>query len=198
MPTLAKYRFLTGDKQFDDLLTRRASAYVRYRLKGDGAGLEAALESTAAALRVNWPGYTSEVRWTDRVVRFPSGWLRHCGRKAASPDTALLYSSATGDPGGVGYFPMNAVRWLTPPRDISALVVESSTTHLTAQLFHFGSEPRKLGAELYLLKPGRYQVEVAREGKTVLGEAIEVRGPRTRLELVLPPRVVCTLRVHLR
>ena len=198
MPTLAKYRFLTGDKQFDDLLVRRASAYVRYRLQRDRAGLESALKSTAAALRVNWPGYTTEVRWTDRVLRFPSGWLGHCGYKQSSPDTNLLYSSATGDPGGVGYFPMNAVRWLTPPRDIAALVLDNSTTHLTAQLFHFGAQPRKLAAELYLLKPGRYQLEVTREGKTVLGDPIDVRGPRTRVDLMLPPRVACTLRVHLR
>ena len=195
MPTLAKYRFLTGDTQFDDLLRADASAYVRYRLFGDQEGLAKGLKTCAEALRVNWPGYTSEVRWTDRVIRFPGGWLRHCGHKLPSPDPGLVYSSATGDPGGVGYFPMNAVRWRTPPRDIAALVTDNTTKYLKARLFHFGERPRELEAELYLLATGRYGCELRAGGRLVSDDRFAVTGPRTRITLTLPPRVPCTLHV---
>jgi len=193
MPTLAKYRFLTGDAQFDGLLRADASAYVRYRLFGDQEGLAKGLKTCAEALRVNWPGYTSEVRWTDRVIRFPGGWLRHCGHKLPSPDPGLVYSSATGDPGGVGYFPMNAVRWLTPPRDIAALVTDNTTKYLKARLFHFGEKPRKMAAELYLLKPGAYDYTLSDGPKAAAVGTVRVTGRRTRIEFTLPPRVTCAL-----
>src|SRR5690606_6678849 len=99
--------------------------------KRDWESLTKALDRTAQALRINFPGYTSEVRYTDRVLRFPAifgenGMYPEAREVSAEPDTNLLYSTATGDPGGALYFPMNAVRWLTPPRDIAALVTESS------------------------------------------------------------------------
>ncbi|MFW6163846.1 MAG: hypothetical protein ACODAJ_13835, partial [Planctomycetota bacterium] len=195
MPTLAKYRVLTGDEQFDDLLQADAPAYVRYRLFDDQEALARSLERCAEALRVNWPAWTREVRWTDRVLRFPGGWLAHCGHRLPRPNPGLLYSSATGDPGGVGYFPLNAVRWLTPPRDLAALVTDSTTTSLKARLFHFGDEPRTLKAELYLLAAGRYACEVRSPEGLVRDDRVAVTGPRTRIALTLPPRVLCTVHV---
>ncbi|MFB3905066.1 MAG: hypothetical protein ACE15E_16570 [Acidobacteriota bacterium] len=46
-----------------------------------------------------------------------------------------LYSRATGDPGSPLVFPLNAVRWLTPPRQIAALVTHSSHDRFSAELF---------------------------------------------------------------
>ena len=195
MPTLAKYRFLTGDARFDDLLRGDAPGYIRYRLFRDPDRLAKGLKTCAEALRVNWPGYTSEVRWTDRVIRFPGGWLAHCGHRLPSPDPGLVYSSATGDPGGVGYFPMNAVRWLTPPRDIAALVTDNTTQYLKADLFHFGERPRKMAAELYLLKPGVHEYTLSDGRSAVALGSVRATGPRTRIEFTVPPRVLCTLRV---
>jgi hypothetical protein len=197
MGTLAKYRFLTGDKQFDDLLTGKASPYARFRLRGDLAGLTAGLKTCVEALRVNWEGYTSEVRWTDRVLRFPGGYLAHTQHPLPSPNPRLLYSSATGDPGDIGYFPMNAVRWLTPPRGIAALVVDNSPRHLTAKLFHFGDKPRHMAAELYLLEVGQYRFELSDEPRqrVVASSAFRVLGPRTPMKLSLPPTSLCTLRI---
>ncbi len=48
------------------------------------------------------------------------------------------------------------MRWLTPPRDIAALVTDSGADKLVAELFHFGPDDRRMGAEFYLLKPGAY------------------------------------------
>ena len=193
--TLAKCRFLTGDKQFDDLLLRRASAYARFRLKGDLDGLTRSLKGCVDALRINFPGYTREVRWTDRVISLPGNWFRHAGHDVPRPDPGLVYSSATGDPGGVGYFPMNAVRWLTPPRDIAALVVDNGPAHLTARLFSFGDALRPLAAELYLLQKGAYRLTLTPTSGPVLDKPIRVAGPRTRIQFALPPRMLCTLKI---
>ena len=119
--TCAKYRFLTGNNEFDELIKDHLSGYVTFRLTGDENRLLDQLESTAGALRVNFESYTSEVRFTDRVFLlhrklfgsgFPPGKDVDPVLKN-SPGTGLLYSMATGDVGGIGYFPLYAVRWMT-------------------------------------------------------------------------------------
>ncbi|MHC4283533.1 MAG: hypothetical protein ACYSWZ_11260 [Planctomycetota bacterium] len=199
--TIAKYRFLTANTEFDELLAGGMSPYMRLRLKGDRKNLTATLRNTAEALRVNFPGYTSEVRYTDRVLRFPSlfsaGFVSKTSTSIRTPDASLLYSSVTGDPGGAGYFPLNAVRWLTPPRNIAALVTDSGTDRFSAELFNFQTSPVRISAELYLLVKGKYTLTIALKnarGKTILEKkTFTARGPRTRISFELPPQKLCTL-----
>jgi hypothetical protein len=94
---------------------------------------------------------------------------------------------------------MAAVRWRTPPRDIAALVTQTGTRGFAAELFHFGAKPRPMTADLYLLKPGRYRVELREGGHDgpLVGTARELRanGSRTKVPFTLPPRELCALRV---
>ncbi len=199
--TLAKYRFLTGNKEFDELLAGGMSPYMRFRMRGDRDSLISALRDTAQALRINFPGYTSEVRYTDRVLRFPTlfgaGFAGSKGGAIHRANTALLYSSVTGDPGGAGYFPLNAVRWLTRPRDIATLVTDSGTRSFAAELFNFEPAPRQISAELYLLANGKYDLTVAvKDGdsnKTIERKTFTVTGPRTRVSFELPGRTLCSV-----
>lgn len=161
-PTLAKYRLLTGDEQFDELLRRDGFAWMFASVAEREEQLARWLQQSAKALSVNFEGYTSEVRYTDRVLRFPVLFDR--GMMFAEgvpgfqkPNPSLVYSTATGDPGQYGYFPLNAVRWLTEPRDIAALVTINSRRQFQAKLYHFGPQPRSLGAKLLLLEPGSYR-----------------------------------------
>jgi hypothetical protein len=89
------------------------------------------------------------------------------------------------------------VRWLTPPRDIAAMVTERGNTRFAAELFHFGEKKRSMEAELYLLDPGKYTFELAGEdGKAINGPTpFAVSGARTRIALELPARELCRLRV---
>lgn len=205
--TVAKYRLLTGDKQFDDLLGSGGSPYLHFRLEGDREPLLAALSSNAKAFACNFERYTGEVRWTDRVLRFPAVFsgsvkLAEPQFEVHAPDTGLLYSTVTGDPGSVGYFPMNAVRWLTRPREIAALVTDAGPKRLLAELFHFGSEPREMSAEFYLLDPGQYRLtlrDVARpKAKALQGVSFGVEGARTRVAFSIPPQTLCVLDVRRR
>jgi hypothetical protein len=204
---IAKYRFLTGNTEFDALIAKQRSPYVRFRLHGEFDPLVAALRSNAEALRVNFEGYTSEVRYTDRVLRFPAlfgsdGLPSEPVLTIRSPNTSLLYSTVTGDPGSAGYFPLNAVRWLTPPRNIAALVTESGPNRFTAELFHFGQDKSSMSAEFYLLDPGKYSLTIAAKNdgaqKSLAADEFVVKGRRTRLSFELPPRKLCVLHIRCR
>lgn len=188
----AKYKYLTGSTEFDALLEReRPPGWEAMAGKRDA--LERALGNTAAALAINFEGYTREVRFTDRVLRFPTlfaenGMFEQAVPGFRSPDASLLYSTVSGDPGDALYFPLNAVRWHTPPRDIAALVTATGKDRFGAELFHFGTEPRKMSAELFLLAPGEYTWELAGEAGGSQRGSLQVRGPRTRFDFDLPPR----------
>jgi len=196
--TLAKYRFLTGDDEFDDILARDASPYVRFRLNGDTGPLIESLRRNAEAVSRNFEGFTSEVRYTDRVMVWPSRWLVTTGidRSARSIDSGVLYRMATGDVGDYAFFPMNAVRWLTPPRDIAVFVTESGGK-FGARLFHFGTDRRDMAAELYLLPGGTCTMTLKTGDGTVLERRdIVAGGSKTKVAFTLPPRKVCVLEVR--
>lgn len=197
--TLAKYRFLTGDQQYDSLLGADASGYVRFRLSGDSQALAHSLERNAKAFRSNWEAYTDEMRWTDRVISFTRNYLKYLSEPAPpSPTPEILYSTATGDPGSPLIFPLNSVRWLTPPREIAALVTESRRDLFSAELFHFGDSPRSMAAELYLLQPGSYAfcLEDAATGDELVRQALRIGGPSCRISFELPAGKLCRLRVE--
>jgi len=193
---LAKYRAITQDTQYDDLLRRDADGYATFRISGRLNKLTRDLLNNAQALRMNWPGYTSEVRWTDRVLSFTSNYLNDYAKPALPrPNPALLYACATGDVGRLDYFPLNAVRWLTPPRDIAALVTSTGTDHLYAELYHFGDRARQMAAEFYMLDVGAYTLVVKESGRILLERDFTVTGPRNRIAFTLPPGRLCQLRI---
>jgi len=204
---IAKYRFLTGNTEFDELISKESLPYIRFRMDGDFSSLVSALGNNAEALRVNFEGYTSEVRYTDRVLRFPrlftgNDTLSKPAVTFHTPNPSLLYSTVTGDPGGAGYFPLNAVRWLTEPRNIAALVRESGTEQFAAELFHFGREKRPMSAEFYLLKPGEYILTLTskngEEQKLLTTDKFVVKDGKTRVFFELPPRKLCILNIRSR
>lgn len=201
--TLAKYRFLSGDRGYDDLITSAASGYAKFRLDGDRRALERSLEQNAEAFRSNWEAYTAEMRWTDRVISFTNNFLRYLPEPAPpSPAPHVLYACATGDPGTPLVFPLNAVRWRTPPRDIAALVTEASARSFAAELYHFGDGPRRITAEFLLLQPGDYELVVAPAAapgaEPLLRAPFRVSGPRVEVPFELPSRRIALVMVRAR
>jgi hypothetical protein len=201
---ITKYRFLTGNTEFDELLSKEMSPYMRYRLHNDPGPLLSALKENAEALRINFEGYTSEVRYTDRVLRFPSLFTSNgiLGKPVAAirrPDPSLLYSMVTGDPGDALYFPLNAVRWLTLPRDIAVLVTESTASRFSAELFSFSKQQRTMSAEFYLLEPGRYELTITDDDSDRQELAgtydFSVENRKTRVNFKLPPQKLYVLHI---
>ncbi len=195
--TLAKYRLLTGDERYDRCLRQRGGGYMRMRLGEGREALVAALEENAKAFRINRPAYTDEMRWTDRILTFNERWGNEAnGWGWPAPCPRILYAAATGDPGSPFYFPLAAVRWMTEPRKFAALVTDSGRERFQAELYHFGERPRRLGATLLLLQPGDYAWALKEKaGDRLRGGTLEGEGPRTRLDLKLPPRTLCHLRI---
>lgn len=200
---VSKHKLLTGSTEFDELIRLDGGPYMRFRLYGDRPTMTAALRDTAESLRVNFAGFTSEVRYTDRVLRFP----RLFTYRAMYPkplagfheiDTQLLFSTLTGEPGAGLYFPINAVRWLTPPRDIAALVTESNGKRFESEIIHFGHEPRHMGAELYLLEPGRYTFTLREKttGQTIGSQPLTINGRHSRVKFHIPAKTLCIMEIQ--
>ena len=195
--TLGKYRLLTGDTQFDQLLRKDANGYVQYRLTKNPIHVNESLRLTAQAFRHNREAYTSEVRWTDRVMAFHHKYANHyLNPPLPRPNLGLLYGSVTGDFGNPQYFPLNAVRWKTTPQNIATLITDHSTTHVTAQLYHFGGQDRQMGAEFYLLKPGEYTYTLTSKNGTNITNTFTVSGPRTTIDFTLPKGQLCDLNIQ--
>lgn len=200
--TLARFKALTGTTEFDELIALEGAEFV---IRTDEAGkreLEAALRESLGALRVNFPGFTSEVRSTDRCMRFvqflAQDYEFDAYKGVTQPKHELLYRMVTGDK-NAPRFPQMAVRWLTPPRDIAALVTEASTTRFAAELFHFGKEPREMSAELRQLKPGEYHATLTVDGRAaeLPDDAVKVEmGRFPRLTFTLPPGKLAVLKVE--
>lgn len=198
--TLGKYRLLTGDTVFDDLLDQDAGGYVQFRMTGDREVLGRALAQTVAAFGFDREGYTSEVRWTDRLFAFRRKYVqRYVKETLPRPNLGLLYRSVTGDFGNPLYFPMNAVRWKTTPQDFAVLVTDHSTQHVKAELYHFGDEPREMGAELFLLKPGNYKYMLSTQTEIPEDVAVghvQVTGQRTVVNFTVPPQTLCKFQIE--
>jgi hypothetical protein len=196
--TLSKYRLLTGDDSFDRLLRGAGAPLLHFRRADDRGPLLTALSDAATAFSYNFERYTSEVRYTDRVLRFPAvfqGTVRLADPQfpVRSPNPGLLYSTVTGDPAGPGSFPLNMVRWLTPPREVAALVTETDRQGFQAELFHFGRTPRPMGAEWYLLDPGQYRLTLTAGAEQLHESSVTVAGPSSRAEFRLPAQKLCRL-----
>lgn len=196
---LGKLRLLGGGTEFDRILRADGSGAIRYRLDGDLGPLVRALRRNAEAFRTNREAYTFEMRWTDRVLSFTRNYLAYLPDPPPTPQPEILYSTATGDPGNPIVLPLNAVRWLTLPREIAALVDEGGPERFAARLFHFGSKARPMGAELYLLRPGNGTLVLEEEGsgKVLDRREMKVEGRRAGITFELPPGKLCRLRIEM-
>ena len=192
--SLAKYRWLTGDTQFDDLLKADADGYMRFVLTGSESALLEGFGNNEEALRYNFESFTSETRFTDRVLRFANGYLiKHFDASLPTFDASFLYTTLTGDYGSPLYFPLNAVRWLTHSKDMAALVKVNKKDQFKADLYHFGLYPRDMGAECYMLSDGKYQLEITQGSDVVQKTEVTIDGQKNQVLFQLPSKQLCTL-----
>jgi len=77
--------------------------------------------------------------------------------------------------------PVFGVKLLTSPNDIAILVETNSTESFKAQLFHFGNQSRKMGAEFYNLENGTYTL--ALNGKRQYQFEIEDKNRKINVEI---------------
>ncbi len=203
--SLAKYRWISNNAEFDLLLIDEANPYCVYRIVNNSDKFDElidAMEENLLSLKSNFEGYTSEVRCTDRVTGFPRILPEDSLLHGKEPNTGLLYSIATGDFGNAHYFPLNAVKWLTDTRDIAVFVTDSSKNGLTAKLYHFGDNVRTMGARFNLLSKGRYvcslfeQEDNSSDLLKINTMEFDVEHLSADIDFRLPPQKVCIIKVE--
>ncbi len=179
---LEKWRVLSGDDRYDDLLLKRASGAMRYRLTGDSLKLEHELEGIISGLSHNLPMITTEVLFTDRV---------------SIPGNAVLTSMLTGSFGNPTYYPVHAVTWNGVGDEAEAFVTASDTKKLEAQLYVFSDSPAEVGARFWRLENGTYEVSLKNPASSPFFlRKLRVTERGIPLQLTLPPHQLTILSVR--
>jgi hypothetical protein len=200
------HHLLTGSTEFYRLVKKTRNPYLLLRLKGQHKPIRKRFHDIAQSLRYNYEGATSECPYTDRIFYFHRFFKKDYFFPGVSvpiisrsPGQNWLYVTTTGDTIRSTAVVLAAVRWLTPPRDIAALVTSAGRKEFTSELFHFGPEPRSMGAEFHLLKPGIYKWNLTAlqpEKETVAQGKISISEGQKRLNFVLPSSLFCQLAIR--
>ncbi len=167
---VGQWRFLTGDRRWDDLIMRYGTAYARYRISGDEQHLSDGLDFILSSVRYNTPLLTTEAIHTDRV--YVPGWEQ-------------LKAMLTGDGMPENSSPYFAASWENTDDCFTALVADAAPGRLEVQLFSHSLEAHDVVMRVWQLVPGDYllgrQVEgLEAEHQTI---AVETRGQRIRVKL---------------
>jgi hypothetical protein len=169
---LIKYRLITADHSFDEILKNDAKGYERFIFDKDIEQLTASLNNLRKSFSLPETFFTDEVRWTDRLFAVTKKYFNDIlDEPLPSFNAGFLFSSLTGSIGNFKFLPVFGVKWLTSPQEIAILTEVNSVDKFEAQLFHFGSKSREMGAEFFNLKEGDYQLKI--DGKKISDHKIE-------------------------
>jgi hypothetical protein len=186
---LLKYRIISGDTAYDDLLVKDADGFANLQLTGDPDRFTAELDRLSDAFRFNKAVYTVDVRHTDRVFAFPDYYLGYFYEFASARRLAgLLYQSVTGDPGHWSYFPLEAISWKSDVGNLASVVTLNREDRLEVMIYNFTGRRAHI-IRTKLLKPGNYALEITdRSTAEIYRSTVSIAGPGSELELELIPR----------
>jgi hypothetical protein len=174
-----QWRLLTGDTRYDDLLARRGTPYLRYRLTGREEHLMEGLASMLETVRYNAPLRTSEALHTDRVYVAPEKTVGADHIKAMLTGDGTLHSPS----------PYYAVTWEDTDPSFTCLVSDARVDRLAVRVFSHALTERRVRMRNWQLAPGSYLLELRARGAQTR-EQIELGMPGERVMLRLPPRTL--------
>lgn len=149
----------------------------------------------ADMVRKFWRFYTTEVRWTDRVVSYCDNYLRFIqSRVSCSNGPLYLYREITGDSGDPGRMPLPVVRWFNDGSSIAARVHTERGDVSAVEVYNFQEAGRNVLRFKVLRFPGGgASIRPARDS---LGCHVKrVSKSSAIFELSLKPRASCVLSV---
>ena len=190
MSVLEKQWLLNGASSSDDLLREQGGHYIRYRMTGEEENLESALVNPTTALSWNKAMYTSEVRFTDRVLKFHTRyWNSIAEEPLPGVDTSILYNMVTGDIGDASILPLPAVRWGFSHQILRVNVQTANSTVLHAQLYNTSTEEQSGTVYLQRLDEGARQY-------TLQYESFEHTKTSKAMRSLTLPAQTCTMRLE--
>jgi len=190
-PVLMKYRTITGDTSYDQIIEKDARGYERYIFDKDADRLTKEMDNQRKSLSLPVEWYTTEVRWTDRLfssVRYLNFLLKE---PLPGFNAGFLFSCLTGNVGNYQIMPLFGVKWITEPTAIAILTEVNTTNEFRAQLFHFGNEPRKMKVRFLNLKDGTYRCNITGSKR----KKIKLDQDNRETEFILPPQKLCYINI---
>lgn len=186
---LMKYRIISGDTAFDDLLIKDANGFGHLQITGNPDKFAEELQRLSDAFRFNKAVYTVEVRHTDRVFAFPDYYSNFFYEAASARQLAgLLHQSVTGDPGQFSYFPLEALSWKNDVGDVASVVMINRGDHLAIRVYNF-TDKTSLVIRTKLLQAGNYSLEIkGLSFPQTHRSQLSIAGPGSELVLPLFPR----------
>lgn len=151
------YRWLTGQRVYDEYTLRNASGTQRYWIDYDLEKYLGRFERMAQGMRTNWAMRTSEVLQTDRAGM--QGAVELCG--AYTGAVASFRDSRA---------PTHSVTYDSPDLNFASVVTETAPERLRVMMYSFRDEPVRIGLRPWRLVPGVY---VLTAGEPVPGEKPE-------------------------
>ncbi|MFT3805096.1 MAG: hypothetical protein QM766_28230 [Burkholderiaceae bacterium] len=136
------------------------NAYDKYLGSREFDYLGEYFKDNVSALSRNYEMFTSEAKWTDRILDFEWNYYRFIApTKVKRFDVDILYTTLTGDRASPSAYPMPRVRWMEEIGDLSAVVNAKTPEHFSATLYRFDSR-EKTKVDLWDMAPGSYELKV--------------------------------------
>lgn len=179
--TVEQYRFITSDKNYDDLILKYGTPYSKYRLTGDISPIEKSLHSYLENIRFNTPLRTSEVLHTDRVYY---------------PGTNDIKAMLTGDGTDEGSSPYYSVSWENTDEHFTALVNDSGTRKIGIQIFSHADNNKEITMRVWQLKPGKYSLQILNDAGVIDQTQIEITKRGERINLSIPPQQLLKISIN--
>lgn len=166
---VSKWRLISGDTRYDELLRQDAMPYVRQLLGGDEKLLLENLQQAAEGNSQRFEMLTSEVLYTDRI------YIR------GHEHLYAMYGGGIGDTSGC---PGWAVRWEKAGEDLAAWVVEATPAKFRARVYNFARGEREFAMQHWRLAPGRYTLTLQSDGDGTKDRRFQTAAPwRREVEL---------------
>ena len=186
--TVAQWRLLTSNPDFDNLLNEIGSDYPKFRMTNHTGFLVKGSLPIIERTSLNRELLTTEAYFTDRVE------IRniHGGKDWG---TSHLESMFTGGTLSDGFYPFYSVSWAGLGSDFTAVVRESNREEIRILAYNLGTEPRRGYLSCWNLAAGQFEFlqgpdenEDGVADETVLKEEFETSGRAYRHSVHLPPR----------
>ncbi len=186
--TVAQWRLLTSNPDFDDLLREIGSEYLKFRLTNDRGFLVKGSLPIIERTTFNRELLTTEAYFTDRVE------IRniHGGKNWG---TSHLESMYTGSTLSDGFYPFYSVSWDGLGSDFAAVVLESNREQLRILAYNLSEETRQGQLFCWNLVPGQFEFlqgpDENADGvpdEVVLKDKFEISGRISRRTVTLPPQ----------